>query len=161
VGNWSSLNSDVNYIAGAQDLSQYSYDAIRGFDPTGLLIANPCDPNAEAGMWLGIVGGLLDGAGEAKLASKTEEVTSFLGSKRNQLQNLQKVRNEPAVINGRQYTGHALDQMQNRGLVPSVVEDTLARGTQTAGRDGATIYTTEQARVIVNPNGSIKTVNQQ
>ena len=69
--------------------------------------------------------------------------------------------NVPTTIGGRQYTGHALDQMQGRGITPSVVEDTLARGTQTAGRDGATIFTTEQLRVIVNPNGSIKTVYGQ
>lgn len=42
--------------------------------------------------------------------------------------------------------------------MPSVVEDTIARGAQSAGRDGATIFTTDQARVILNPNGSVKTV---
>ncbi|MGH9768139.1 MAG: RHS repeat-associated core domain-containing protein [Blastocatellia bacterium] len=65
--------------------------------------------------------------------------------------------NAPATIGGRRYTGHALDQMQGRGLTPSVVEDTIARGAKTPGRGGATIYTTEQARVILNPNGSVKT----
>ena len=69
--------------------------------------------------------------------------------------------NVPTVINGRQYTGHALDQMQGRGLTPSVIEDTLARGAQSQGRGGATIFTTDQTRVIVNPNGSIKTVYPQ
>jgi RHS repeat-associated protein len=69
--------------------------------------------------------------------------------------------NVPTTIGGRQYTGHALDQMQGRGLTPSVVEDTLARGVRTPGRDGASIFTTDQARVIVNPNGSIKTVYGQ
>ena len=34
----------------------------------------------------------------------------------------------PAVINGRQYTGHAIDRMQGRGIMPSVVEDTIAHG---------------------------------
>ncbi|MCL5773493.1 MAG: hypothetical protein M1536_03855 [Firmicutes bacterium] len=53
--------------------------------------------------------------------------------------------NSPANIGGRQYTGHSLDRMQGRGLTPSVVEDTISRGTTTAGRGGATIYTTEQA----------------
>jgi hypothetical protein len=66
--------------------------------------------------------------------------------------------NLPTVINGRSYTGHALDQMQGRGLMPSVVEDTISTGVQSAGRDGAQIFTTGQARIIVNPNGSIKTV---
>jgi hypothetical protein len=65
--------------------------------------------------------------------------------------------NAPTAINGRQFTGHALDQMQGRGLTPSVVEDTIANGTQTAGREGATISETNQARVVVNPDGSVKT----
>jgi len=59
---------------------------------------------------------------------------------------------------GLQYTGHALDQMRNRGMTPSVVEDTIARGTQSAGHDGAMIFQTDQARVILNPNGTVKTV---
>ncbi len=66
--------------------------------------------------------------------------------------------NAPAVINGRQFTGHALDQMQGRGLTPSVVEDTIVNGAQSAGREGATIFETNQARVILNPDGSVKTV---
>jgi len=66
--------------------------------------------------------------------------------------------NAPTTVGGRVYTGHALDRMQGRGLTPSVVEDTVARGTQTPGRQGASVYTTEQARVVVNPNGSVKTV---
>jgi hypothetical protein len=66
--------------------------------------------------------------------------------------------NARAVINGRQYTGHALDQMQGRGLTPSVVEDTITHGAQSAGRDGATIFQSSQARVILNPDGSVKTV---
>jgi hypothetical protein len=69
--------------------------------------------------------------------------------------------NAPANIGGTQYSGHALDQMQGRGLTPSVVEDTLARGAPSSGYDGATVYTTEQARVVVNPDGSIKTVIPQ
>jgi len=48
--------------------------------------------------------------------------------------------------------------MQGRGLTPSVVEDTIANGARRAGRDGATIFQTSQARVILNPNGSVKTV---
>jgi filamentous hemagglutinin len=73
----------------------------------------------------------------------------------------QTTRNTATSIGSREYTGHALDQMQNRGLTPSVVEDTLARGVKTPGRDGATVFTTDQARIIVNPNGSIKTVYGQ
>jgi len=36
-----------------------------------------------------------------------------------------RARNRPDDINGRRYAGHALDQMQDRGLPPSVVEDAI------------------------------------
>lgn len=36
--------------------------------------------------------------------------------------------NAPANINGRDYSGHAIDQMQGRGVPPSAVEDTIQNG---------------------------------
>jgi RHS repeat-associated protein len=69
--------------------------------------------------------------------------------------------NAPGSVNGQQYTGHAFDQMQGRGVMPSVVDDALKTGAVSPGREGATIYTNDQVRVIVNPNGSIKTVMPQ
>jgi len=42
------------------------------------------------------------------------------------------VRNADATIGGRTYVGHALDQMQNRGLLPSVVENTIRTGVRSA-----------------------------
>lgn len=56
--------------------------------------------------------------------------TTFVGSKRNQYQNVpyQPVRNAPQTINKRHYSGHAIDQMQNRGIKPSVVEHTIQNG---------------------------------
>ena len=54
--------------------------------------------------------------------------TSFTGSKRAPLDytSYQKIRNESAVINGRKYTGHALDRMQDRGFMPSVIENAIS-----------------------------------
>ena len=69
--------------------------------------------------------------------------------------------NESADINGRNYTGHALDQMQGRGIPSSVDEDTIATGSQSPSYDGATVYTTDQAQVVLNPDGSVKTVIPQ
>ena len=37
--------------------------------------------------------------------------------------------NQPTNIMGRDYTGHALDRMQQRGFTPSVVENTITHGT--------------------------------
>ena len=51
------------------------------------------------------------------------------------------VRNAPTRINGRDFTGHALDQMQNRGLIPSVVENTIRTDKSSPGRlPGRTRY---------------------
>jgi len=36
--------------------------------------------------------------------------------------------NTPATIGGREFTGHALDRMQGRGLTPTVVENTIQQG---------------------------------
>ncbi len=69
--------------------------------------------------------------------------------------------NSDTVIDGRAYEGHALDQMQGRGIPSSVVEDTIGRGIKTPGHDGRTVYTTEQSRVVLNPDGSVKTVYPQ
>ena len=39
--------------------------------------------------------------------------------------------NSPAIIFGRIFTGHALDQMQGRGVPPSAVENTIQHGVKT------------------------------
>jgi hypothetical protein len=61
-----------------------------------------------------------------------EDATGFLGSNRQQLMNApyQELRNEDALIGGRTFGGHALDQMQNRGIMPSVVENAIQNGVQ-------------------------------
>jgi hypothetical protein len=54
----------------------------------------------------------------------------FTGKKGWELKNpeYQTTRNVVTSINGRIYRGHALDQMQNRGIPPSVVEQTIEKG---------------------------------
>jgi RHS repeat-associated protein len=70
--------------------------------------------------------------------------------------------NTPTIINGLRYSGHALDQMQGRGFVPSVVEDTLMTGIPSPGNlPGTTVYfnMTNNVRVVMNNNtGNIITV---
>ena len=114
---------------------------------------------AEVGVVIGSMGGSEGLSMELNAAKEIPASTpvSRLGSP----MTVQPGANSPAAINGIDYTGHALDQMQSRGLTPTVIEDTLSRGVQTPGYDAATIYTTDQGRVIVNPNGSIKTVYPQ
>ncbi len=69
--------------------------------------------------------------------------------------------NVPGSVNGRNYTGHGFDQMQGRGIPPSAVDNAVTTGARSAGRDGATIYNDGQIRVIINPDGSVKTVMPQ
>jgi hypothetical protein len=73
--------------------------------------------------------------GLAKDVFKFGRSLRIVGSRRAPVRNApyQAVRNSPEVIGGRTYTGHALDQMQNRGLVPSVVENTITHGQKSAG----------------------------
>ena len=86
------------------------------------------------------------------------EATGFLGRAGNELKNApyQNVRNEATKINGRDFSGHALDQMQNRGVMPSVVENALSTGAQFPTRAGTTGFydTVNNIRVIVNSETS-------
>jgi hypothetical protein len=91
------------------------------------------------------------------------DATSYLGRAGNELKNApyQKVRNENTQINGTQFSGHALDQMQNRGVMPSVVEHALQIGTPFRTRGGTTGFydAVNRVRVIVNTDtGKVVTV---
>jgi hypothetical protein len=75
---------------------------------------------------------------------------------------LQPVRNSPTTIGQRQFSGHALDQMQNRGIPPSVVENTIQHGVPFPGNRPGTqgFYDpVNRVRVIINSdNGTVVTV---
>ena len=63
-------------------------------------------------------------------------------------------------VNGRQYSGHALDQMQNRGILPTVVENTIKNGENFPARPGTIGYydSSNNIRVIINShNGQVIT----
>ena len=67
--------------------------------------------------------------------------------------------NTPEVINGRQYTGHALDQMQSRGIPSSVVEDAIQNGTKSPGNTpGTTMNQSSNVSVVTNSSGGVVTV---
>jgi hypothetical protein len=64
-------------------------------------------------------------------------------------------RNRPDVIEGRDFSGHALDQMQNRGVPPSVVLDTIKTGAASSGNiPGTTVYVSPTNNVTVITNSS-------
>lgn len=72
--------------------------------------------------------------------------------------------NTPANISGRDYTGHALDQMQSRGIPPSAVENTVQHGLPTPGNQpGSTVYydpVNDLSAVVDTASGRVITVHK-
>ena len=67
--------------------------------------------------------------------------------------------NAPTTIDGRRYSGHALDQMQSRGFTPSVVENSIEHGRRTPGnRPGSAEHLFEGVKVITSDKGDVITV---
>ena len=101
----------------------------------------------------------------AKLSAKTMKGgNGFLGHKGFELKNssFQPVRNKPATIQGRTYSGHSLDQMQNRGFTSSVIEETIQRGSHSIGKNPGTMAYYDSANdvtVILNTEGRVITVS--
>lgn len=100
-----------------------------------------------------------------KQPANDNDVHGFSGNKRVQYKNAsyQKTRNSPAVIENRPYSGHALDQMQNRGIPPSAVENTLKAGSPSErivkGKMTTNYYDkTNNLTVVVSDKGNIITV---
>ena len=137
---------------------QHTISSATGAEQSGIQLAaaSVTDPNTGEHLLPGQTGAPVIGGGGGDISARTP-----IGTLSSSDLNVQPGTNPPATINGLNYTGHALDQMQSRGIMPSVVEDTIRTGTQSPGYDGATRYTTDQARVIINPNGSVKTVYPQ
>ncbi len=62
-------------------------------------------------------------------------------------------RNPPEILNGRNFSGHAIDRMQERGYTPAVVENVIKNGDKTIGNKPNTVVFTDaknNIRVIVN-----------
>ncbi|CAB3751839.1 hemagglutinin repeat-containing protein [Paraburkholderia humisilvae] len=87
------------------------------------------------------------------------------GSKANQFNQpknpaYQPTRNTPANIDGTDYAGHALDRMQDRGLTPSVIKNTIDNGVPTPSRGGTTVFydPKNNVSVVTNSEGKVITV---
>jgi hypothetical protein len=60
--------------------------------------------------------------------------------------------NEPQTIGGREFTGHALDQMQGRGVTPTAVEDAIVNGAAKPDKEypeSRTEHASQDGRVVV------------
>ncbi|RMH78680.1 MAG: hypothetical protein D6681_19880, partial [Calditrichaeota bacterium] len=90
-------------------------------------------------------------------------VSGFRGSKGFELKNApyQPVRNTATEIGERRFSGHALDQMQNRGIMPSIVDNTIKTGITFPTKPGTIGYfdPVNNIRIITNAeNGTVITV---
>lgn len=68
--------------------------------------------------------------------------------------------NSSAEIGTRRYSGHALDRMQGRGFVPSVVEDAINNPLKMylGNTPNTTVYENINIKVVINQNGDVITV---
>ncbi len=116
-----------------------------------------------AGAALSAVTGGMGKGGKSGTAGS--EASLPMGSKQNQMSqpknpSYQPVRNAPAVISNREYSGHALDRMQDRGITPSVVENVIKNGSSKSSR-GSTIShydAVNNISVVTNSSGKVVTV---
>ena len=97
--------------------------------------------------------------------SNNLRANDVVGSKHNQMNQpknpqYQPVRNKGTNINGREYSGHALDRMQDRGIMPSVIENTIQNGVSAPSRNGTTTYydSINNVKVVLNDSGKVITV---
>jgi hypothetical protein len=70
--------------------------------------------------------------------------------------------NEPCVINGRPYSGHAVDKTQREGITPSVVENAIEYGEDTVGSAVTRYYDpgNNVSVIVANDSGVVVTVSR-
>jgi hypothetical protein len=99
-------------------------------------------------------------SGVASAAESAVSASTPIGRVGNPI-NVKAGTNAEAIIEGRQYGGHALDQMQGRGVMPSAVENTVRVGTSSLDPiPGRVRYydPTNNLTVITESNGNVVTV---
>ncbi len=152
---------DIKSFAEAQSALDYLVAAI-GIIPGAGDAAGKAIKAAEAALKKG------DVAEASRLINKASDEVSAtipMGSKRNPMNqpsnpSYQPVRNQPSTIGNREYSGHALDRMQDRGITPSVVENTIKNGKSTPSRGGTTVHFDPESKVsvVTNESGRVVTV---
>ncbi|MDG6347024.1 DUF4258 domain-containing protein, partial [Glaesserella parasuis] len=98
----------------------------------------------------------------------SSQYTGPMGSRYNQMNQpknpmYQPVRNKADYINGREYSGHALDRMQDRGILPSVIENAIKTGEKRTNEIGVSTYkdSINGIKVITNDKGKVITVTYE
>jgi hypothetical protein len=147
---------DSSAPTAANGLDEESIDPSRRENPLQLAMAeqDKMDPHNFIEKLLGSASGGGGGGGV-----KAPNASTPVGKPGSPMQ-VKPGTNAPATINGVRYSGHALDQMQARGVTPTVVQDTLRTGVRSQGHSGRTVYTNANNRVTVvqERDGTIVTV---
>jgi hypothetical protein len=112
-----------------------------------------------------VAAGAIGSIAAANDNNEARPASAPVGSPRAQYKNskYQKTTHKGEEIKGRAYSGHALDQMQNRGIPPSVVEETINTGqpTKKMRDNNATIHYYDGSNnitVVLNEKGGVITV---
>ncbi|EEV2154656.1 contact-dependent inhibition toxin CdiA [Escherichia coli] len=150
---------DIKSFAEAQSALDYLVAAV-GIIPGAGDVASKTIKAAETALKKG------DVVEASKLINKASDELSAtlpMGSRYNQMNqpknpSYQPVRNLPATISNREYSGHALDRMQDRGITPSVIENVIKNGKSTPSRNGTTVHFEPENKVSVVTNSSGKVV---
>ena len=93
-----------------------------------------------------------------------ERSHGFSGRKGNELKNFfeYRSRNKSGTVYGRSYRGHAFDQMENRGIMPSVVEEAIKTNSYCLGKEPGTISYYDKVNnvtIILNNKGQVVTTS--
>lgn len=134
---------------GAQEISSVTDDALNSVATPANASPNPLDAAAPVGR-RGVSKTFYDAEGNVTAtASYGWEMPVAPGT------------NSPTVINGRPYSGHAIDQMQSRGLVPSVVEDAIANGESYRGYGTKAVHysAANDVSAVLNQEGKVVTAS--
>jgi hypothetical protein len=111
-------------------------------------------PSHQTIIFLGFGEGLASDFDEAPIETPASTPVGKLGD---EMKNLP-VRNKPTTINGVEFTGHALDQMQARGVIsPTAVIDAVQNGITSPGNTaGESVHTslTGDLKVVTNTAGT-------
>jgi hypothetical protein len=153
-------------------MNLYAYvgnDPVNMVDPTGkttttagaligFTIAGP--PGALVGGIAGTVIGIVGVLVYNEVSDGGTDASTPTGSRDNPM-DVEDGTNSPETIDDREYSGHALDRMQGRGIPPSAVEESITNGQQGEGNTpGTTTHTdsTNGVKTVTNDTGKVVTV---
>ncbi|RMO60356.1 YD repeat-containing protein [Pseudomonas amygdali pv. eriobotryae] len=116
--------------------------------------------SACAAIGTAVTGALLGGFFAEELPNSGDKDASTPTGQRGSPIDVESGTNEPTEIDGREYSGHALDRMQGRGVPPSAVEDAIQNGKSSSGNTpGTTVHVgSNGVTVVTNSGGRVITV---